>query len=80
MALKTIKTPPIDQNTLHILQLRYGIIGTSAPMRRAIERLVQVAPTDLTALITGETGTGKEVFANAIHGLSKRKKYPFVSV
>jgi DNA-binding NtrC family response regulator len=80
MALKPIKTPPIDQNILHLLQLRYGIIGTSAPMRRAIERLVQVAPTDLTALITGETGTGKEVFANAIHGLSKRKKFPFVSV
>ncbi|MES2766142.1 MAG: sigma-54 dependent transcriptional regulator [Bacteroidota bacterium] len=75
-----MKSAPIEQNTLHLLQLRYGIIGTSVPMRRAIERLVQVAPTDLTALITGETGTGKEIFANAIHGLSKRKKYPFVSV
>lgn len=75
-----MKSAPIDQNLLHLLQLRYGIIGTSAPMRRAIERLVQVAPTNLTALITGETGTGKEVFANAIHGLSKRKKHPFVSV
>ena len=41
---------------------------------------MQAAPTDLAVLITGETGTGKEVFANAIHGLSKRKKLPFVSV
>jgi transcriptional regulator with PAS, ATPase and Fis domain len=49
-------------------------------MQEAIQRLQQAAPTDLTVLITGETGTGKEVFANAIHGLSHRKKYPFVSV
>lgn len=41
---------------------------------------MQAAPTDLAILITGETGTGKEVFANAVHGMSKRSKYPFVSV
>ncbi|MBI2795056.1 MAG: sigma-54-dependent Fis family transcriptional regulator [Ignavibacteria bacterium] len=43
-------------------------------------KLLQVAPTDLTVLITGETGTGKEVFAHALHELSTRKKAPFISV
>ena len=59
---------------------RFGIIGESQPMMNAINRMLQVAPTDLTVLITGETGTGKDVFAHAIHDLSPRKKYPFVSV
>jgi DNA-binding NtrC family response regulator len=49
-------------------------------MRRAIERMEQVAPTDLTVLITGESGTGKEVFARAIHSLSRRRKQRLVSV
>ncbi|MFM2133623.1 MAG: hypothetical protein RL156_904 [Bacteroidota bacterium] len=49
-------------------------------MLEAKEQLAQVAPTNLTVLITGETGTGKEVFAHALHGLSDRKKSPFVSV
>ncbi|TAL68690.1 MAG: sigma-54-dependent Fis family transcriptional regulator [Bacteroidetes bacterium] len=63
-----------------MLQMRYGIIGKSPIMNEATQKLVQAAPTDLTILITGETGTGKEIFANAIHGLSNRKKAPFISV
>jgi len=58
----------------------FGIIGTSEPIRRAIERVAQVAPTDLTVLITGESGTGKEVFAQAIHHASPRRKQRMVSV
>jgi DNA-binding NtrC family response regulator len=65
---------------LRLLQLRYGIIGQSPLILDAIEQLLQVAPTDLTVLITGETGTGKDVFARAIHGLSPRRKAPFISV
>lgn len=66
--------------TLRLLRERYGIVGSSPAMIEAIEQLLQVAPTDLTVLITGETGTGKDVFARAIHGLSPRRKAPFISV
>jgi DNA-binding NtrC family response regulator len=62
------------------LATRFGLVGESPLMMQAISRLLQVAPTDLTVLITGETGTGKEVFAHAVHELSQRKKAPFVSV
>lgn len=68
------------QAALRLLQLRYGIVGESPLILEAIEQLLQVAPTDLTVLITGETGTGKDVFARAIHGLSPRRKAPFISV
>ncbi len=70
----------IEKDVNKLMQLRYGIIGDSAPMKRVIAKLMQAAPTDLTVLITGETGTGKEVFANAIHTLSNRKSKPFISV
>ena len=69
------------ENTIYsLIQKKYGIIGESRLIKDAVEKLVQASPTDLTVLITGETGTGKEVFANAIHGLSERKKNHFVSV
>ncbi len=75
-----VKSFDIENNILDNLQMRFGIVGRSPAMLLSIKRLIQVAPTDLTVLITGETGTGKEVFAQAVHGLSKRRKYPFVSV
>lgn len=59
---------------------RFGIVGNSPKVLEALEKLLISAPTDLNVLITGETGTGKEVFAKALHGLSNRKKEPFVSV
>ncbi len=67
-------------NILSLLQSRYGIIGNSPSIRDAMHRLSQVAPTDLSVLITGETGTGKEVFANALHALSNRRKSAFIGV
>lgn len=74
------KSSDIENSILDNLELRFGIVGRSPIMLLAVRRLLQVAPTDLTVLITGETGTGKEVFAQAVHGLSKRRKFPFVSV
>lgn len=70
----------IDADFYKILQSKFGIIGSSRIMLEVVHLLNQAAPTDLAVLINGETGTGKEVFSNALHGLSKRKKFPFVSV
>lgn len=75
----TAMTQPTRQ-VLRQLAIRFGIVGESAQMVQAITRMLQVAPTDLSVLVTGETGTGKEVFAHALHELSPRKKQAFVSV
>jgi formate hydrogenlyase transcriptional activator len=56
------------------------IVGTSAALRSVLSRVSKVAPSDSTVLITGETGTGKELVARAIHKLSRRSARPFVSV
>jgi formate hydrogenlyase transcriptional activator len=57
-----------------------GIIGTSQGIRAVLEQVSVVAPTDSTVLIQGETGTGKELIARAIHDLSLRSKGPFVTL
>lgn len=56
------------------------IIGQSEPMQELFELLSRVAPTDSTVLITGDSGTGKELVARAIHGNSPRCYYPFITV
>lgn len=62
------------------IKLRYGIIGNSPLLDRAIDIALQVAPTDLTVLITGESGTGKEVFPQIIHQHSSRKHGQYIAV
>jgi len=65
------------------LDERYGfenIVGNSEPMRRVFERIKLAAPTSSTILVAGETGTGKELVARAIHHNSPRKRKPFVAV
>ena len=56
------------------------IIGTSAAMKRVMGQVEVVAPTDATVLVLGETGTGKELIARAIHRLSPRRNLPFISL
>ena len=62
------------------IKQRFGIIGNSAILNRAIDVAVQVAPTDLTVLITGESGVGKEVFPKIIHQQSARKHGHYIAV
>lgn len=62
------------------IKQRFGIIGSSPLINRAIDIARQVAPTDITVLITGESGSGKEVFSHIIHQLSSRKHGPFIAV
>ncbi|MCK4638099.1 MAG: sigma-54-dependent Fis family transcriptional regulator, partial [Bacteroidales bacterium] len=62
------------------IKQRFGIIGNSPLLNRAIDIARQVAPTDITVLITGESGTGKEVFPKIIHQLSARKHGPYIAV
>jgi transcriptional regulator with GAF, ATPase, and Fis domain len=56
------------------------IVGTSKPLEAVLSRIAKVAPTDSTVLITGETGTGKELIARAVHKRSQRSGCAFVSV
>ncbi len=62
------------------IKQRFGIIGNAAMLNRAIDVAVQVAPTDLTVLITGESGTGKEVFPKIIHQSGNRKHGHYIAV
>src|SRR3982750_1582426 len=59
---------------------RFGIIGNSPALNYALQVGAQVANTDLTVLIFGESGVGKEVFSQVIHALSNRKHNPFIAV
>ena len=62
------------------IKLRFGVIGNAEGLNRAIDVAVQVAPTDLSVLITGESGVGKETFPQIIHQFSRRKHGAYIAV
>jgi transcriptional regulator with GAF, ATPase, and Fis domain len=73
----------IDNRTLQerIEQMRFGeILGSSPPMQEVFRKVQKVAVTDISVLITGETGTGKELIAREIHTRSGRSKGPFITI
>jgi DNA-binding NtrC family response regulator len=67
-------------DNLQSIKMRFGIIGQSPLLDRALSTVVRVAPTDLTVLLSGESGVGKEVFSRVIHALSARKHNKFIAI
>lgn len=65
---------------LQSIKQRFGIITQSPLLEQALDTSIRVAPTDLTVLITGESGVGKEVISKIIHSLSPRKHNPFIAI
>src|SRR5580693_1099204 len=80
--MASISTSPSTNHSDYIESQRGlpKIIGNSAPLREALRLLELVGPTETTVLIQGETGTGKELVAEAIHNCSNRSRGPFVKV
>lgn len=67
-------------NNLQSIKARFGIVGAAPALDAALETAMRVAPTDLSVLITGESGVGKEAFSKIIHALSARKHNEFIAV
>lgn len=67
-------------STIQGIKQRFGILGRSPLLDNALERAIRVAPTDLSVLITGESGVGKESFSQVIHALSARKHNQFIAI
>ena len=70
----------MSKQAIQQVKQRFSIIGVSNELERAIDTALQVAPTDLSVLITGESGVGKENFPQIIHQYSKRKHGPYFAV
>jgi transcriptional regulator with PAS, ATPase and Fis domain len=70
----------ITPQEIQSVKQRFGIIGNSPLLNHAIQVAMQAAPTDMTVLITGESGSGKESFSKIIHSLSLRKHGKFIAI
>jgi transcriptional regulator with PAS, ATPase and Fis domain len=70
----------ITDSEIQSVKQRFGIIGTSPLLNNAVRVAMQVAPTDMSVLITGESGSGKESFSKIIHHLSARKHGQFIAI
>ncbi|MCC4213543.1 sigma-54 interaction domain-containing protein [Leeuwenhoekiella parthenopeia] len=66
--------------SVHAIKQRFGIIGDDPKLNRSIEKAIQVAPTDISVLVTGESGVGKESIPRIIHALSHRKHNKYIAV
>lgn len=66
--------------SIQAIKQRFGIIGNDPTLNRAIEKAIQVAPTDISVLVTGESGVGKESIPKIIHSLSHRKHGKYIAV
>ncbi len=66
--------------SLQVIKQRFGIIGNDLHLNRALEKSVRVAPTDISVLVTGESGVGKENIPKIIHALSHRKHAKYIAV
>jgi len=70
----------IAENDIQSVKQRFGIIGNAAMLNNAVRVAMQVAPTEMSVLITGESGSGKESFSKIIHSLSPRKHGQFIAI
>jgi transcriptional regulator with PAS, ATPase and Fis domain len=70
----------ISESEIQSVKLRFGIIGNSPLLNNAVSVAIQVSPTDMSVLITGESGSGKESFSKIIHHLSTRKHGQFIAI
>ena len=66
--------------SVHAIKQRFGILGNDEKLNRAVEKAIQVAPTDISVLVTGESGVGKESIPKIIHALSHRKHGKYIAV
>lgn len=81
----TVKKSEFESRIKNCLRIRgllrdYGLVGKSANLKRIAEVIAQVAPTAMSTLIIGPSGSGKEVVARAVHNFSSRKKGPFIAL
>ncbi len=81
----TVKKSAFESRIKNCLRVRallrdYGLIGKSVNLKHAAEMISQVAPTDMSTLVIGPSGSGKEVVARAMHAFSSRKKGPFIAL
>ena len=70
--------PPTPRDP-QAIPMRFGMVGDSAPMRALFELIAKVAPSDVSVLVQGETGTGKELVARALHEHSRRRSKPLLA-